>query len=92
MGNHQGSASQQRRRLRWLFLTPTLVLVGVGVMEVIGEEGVDGVSEGSGTEQRDTQGARTSLRGAGPVNKLAECCEALSHMSGISKLVSGPLS
>jgi hypothetical protein len=31
-------------------------LVGVGVMEVVGEEGDDGVSEGSGTERGDVWG------------------------------------
>ena len=46
--------------------------VGVGVMEVVGEEGDEGVSEGRGTERGDERGVRTSLRGVGLVNRLAE--------------------
>jgi len=63
--------------------------VGVGVMEVVGEVGDDGVSEG-GTERGDVRGVRTSLRGVGLVNKLAEGCEALGRMNDVSKLISGP--
>ena len=46
--------------------------VGVGVMEVAGEEGDNGVSTGSGSEQGDVRGVKTSLRGVGLVNKLGE--------------------
>jgi hypothetical protein len=46
--------------------------VGVGVMEVVGEEGDDGVSEGRSAERGDARGVKTSLRGVGLVNKLAE--------------------
>lgn len=59
------------------------------VTEVVGEEGDDGVSEGSGTE-RDVRGVKTSLRGVGLVNKLAEGCETLGRMNDVSKLISGP--
>jgi hypothetical protein len=65
---------------------------GVGVTEAVGEEGDDGVSEGSGTERRDARGAGTSLRGAGPGNKLAEGCKAPSRTGGTSDLVFGPFS
>ena len=64
--------------------------VGVGVMEVVGEEGDDGVSEGSGAERGDVRGVKTSLRGVGLVNKLAEGCETLGRMKDVSKLISGP--
>ena len=63
---------------------------GVGVMEVVGEEGDDGVSEGSSAERGDVRGVRTSLRGVGLVNKLAEGCETLGRMNDVSKLISGP--
>lgn len=66
------------------------ILVGVGVTEVVGEEGDDGVSEGSGSERGDVRGVRTSLRGVGLVNKLADGCEALGRMNDVSKLISGP--
>jgi len=66
------------------------ILVGVGVTEVVGEEGDDGVSEGSGSERGDVRGVRTLLRGVGLVNKLAEGCEALGRMKDVSKLISGP--
>jgi len=65
-------------------------MVGVGVMEVVGEDGDDGVSEGSGTERGDVRGVRTSLRGVGLVSKLAEGCEAVGRMNDVSKLISGP--
>jgi len=65
-------------------------VVGVGVAEVVGEEGDDGVSEGSCTERGDVRGVRTSLRGVGLVSKLAEGCEALGRMNDVSKLISGP--
>ena len=69
-------------------------LVGVGVMDVDGEEGDDGVSEGSGTERGDVRGdvrgVKTSLRGVGLVNRLAEGCETLGLMNDVSKLISGP--
>ena len=58
--------------------------------EVVGEEGDDGVSEGSGSERGDVRGVKTSLRGVGLVNKLAEGCETLGHMDDVSKLISGP--
>jgi len=61
----------------------------VGVMEVVGEEGDDGVSEGSGSEQGDVWGVRTSLRGVGLVNKLVDGCEVMNNVS-VSKLLSGP--
>lgn len=64
--------------------------VGVGVTEVVGEEGDDGVSERSGTERGDVRGVKTSLRGVGLVNKLAEGCETLGRMNDVSKLISGP--
>lgn len=64
--------------------------VGVGVMEVVGEEGDEGVSEGSCTERGDVRGVRTSLRGVGLVSKLAEGCEAVGRMKDVSKLMSGP--
>ena len=64
--------------------------VGVGVMEVVGEEGEDGVSEGSSTERGDVRGVKTSVRGVGLVNKLAEGCEILGRMNDVSKLISGP--
>lgn len=66
------------------------MLVGVGVTEVVGEEGDDGVSEGSGAERGDVRGVRTSLRGVGLVNMLAEGCEAVGRMNDVSKLISGP--
>jgi len=65
-------------------------LVGVGVMEVVGEEGDEGVSEGRDRERGDVRGVRTSLRGVGLVNKLAEGCETLGRMNDVSKLMSGP--
>ena len=58
--------------------------------EVVGEEGDDGVSEGSGSERGDVRGVRTSVRGVGLVNKLAEGCETLGRMNDVSKLISGP--
>ena len=64
--------------------------VGVGVTEVVGEEGDDGVSEGSCTERGDVRGVKTSLRGVGLVNRLAEGCETLGRMNDVSKLISGP--
>ena len=63
--------------------------VGVGVMEVVAEEGNNGVSAGSGSERGDVRGVKTSLRGVGLVNKLAEGCETLGRMNGVSKLISG---
>jgi len=66
------------------------MFVGVGVMEVVGEEGDDGVSEGSSAERGDVRGVRTSVRGVGLVNKLAEGCEAVGRMNDVSKLISGP--
>lgn len=64
--------------------------VGVGVMEVVGEEGDDGVSEGAGSDRGDVRGVKTSLKGVGLVNKLAEGCEAVGRMNDVSKLTSGP--
>jgi hypothetical protein len=61
--------------------------VGVGVMEAVEEEG--DVSEGGGTE-RDVRGVKTSLRGVGLVNTLAEGCETLGRMNGVSKRIPGP--
>ena len=58
--------------------------------EVVGDEGDDGVSEGSGSERGDVRGVKTSLRGVGLVNKLAEGCETLGRMNDVSKLISGP--
>ena len=46
--------------------------VGVGVAEVVGEEGDDGVSEGTGAKRGDVRGVEIPLRGVGLVNKLAE--------------------
>jgi len=66
------------------------MFVGVGVMEVVGEEGDDGVSERSGAERGDVRGVRTSVRGVGLVNKLAEGCEAVGRINDVSKLISGP--
>lgn len=73
-------------------------LVGVGVMDVDGEGGEDDEdddndddgAEGSGIERGDVRGVRTSLRGVGLVNKLAEGCVALGRMNDVSKLMSGP--
>ena len=65
--------------------------VGVGVMEVMVEEGDSGVSAGSGTEWGNVWGVKTSLRGVGLVNKLTEGCETLGRMNDVSKLISGPL-
>ena len=65
-------------------------VVGVGVTDVVGEDGDDGVSEGSGSERGDVRGVRTSLRGVGLVSKLAEGCDALGRMNDVSKLISGP--
>ena len=66
-------------------------LVGVGVMDVDGEEGDDGVSEGSSTERGDVwgdiRGVKTSLRGVGLVNRLAEGCETLGLINDVSKLI-----
>ena len=63
-------------------------------MDVDGEEGDDGVSEGSSTERGnvwgDIQGVKTSLRGVGLVNRLAEGCETLGLINNVSKLISGP--
>jgi hypothetical protein len=64
--------------------------VGVGVMDVVGEEGDEGVSEGSGAERGDVRGVKTSLRGVGLVNKLADGSETLGRMNDVSKLLSGP--
>ena len=58
--------------------------------EVVGEEGDDGVSEGSGSERGDVRGVKTSLRDVGLVNKLAEGYETLGRMKDVSKLISGP--
>ena len=36
------------------------------------------------------RGVKTSLRGVGLVNKLAEGCETLGRMNDVLKLISGP--
>ena len=59
-------------------------------MEVMGEEGDDRISEGTGTERGDVRGVKTSLRGVGLVSRLAEGCETLGRMKDVSKLISGP--
>ena len=59
-------------------------------MKVVGEEGDDSVSEGSGSERGDARGARTSLRCVGLVNELADDCEAPGRMDNVSKLISSP--
>ena len=63
-------------------------------MDVDGEEGDDGVSEGSSTERGDVRGdirgVKTSLRGVGLVNRLAEGCETLGLINDVSKLISSP--
>ena len=46
--------------------------MGVGVAEVVGEEGDDGVSEGTGAKRGDVRGVEIPLRDVGLVNKLAE--------------------
>ena len=38
----------------------------------------------------DVRGVRTSLRGVGPINKLAEGCEAMGRIPDVSELISGP--
>jgi hypothetical protein len=66
--------------------------VAVAVAEVVGEEGDDGVSDSDGRkiERGDVRGVKTSVRGVGLVNKLAEGCETLGRMNDVSKLISGP--
>ena len=39
----------------------------------------------------DIRGVKTSLRGVGLVNRLAEGCETLGLINDVSKLISGPL-
>ena len=44
-------------------------------MEVVREEGDDGVSEGSGSERGDVRGVKTSQRSVGLVGRLFAGCE-----------------